>query len=68
LYICIVPALTKCALLTSFKHTIGETAAYRYLQSDFANKLSGAGGLQVFDDRPEGNGLVVEDVSSVTAA
>ncbi|CAO3592382.1 unnamed protein product [Absidia cylindrospora] len=48
-----VSPLTKCALITSFKSVIGEVAGYRYLQSDFANKLSGSEGLQVFDDRAE---------------
>ncbi|KAI8341835.1 hypothetical protein BC941DRAFT_466733 [Chlamydoabsidia padenii] len=48
-----VSPLTKCALITSFKQTIGELPSYRYLQGDLANKLSGSDGFQIFDDRPE---------------
>lgn len=50
----IVSLLTKTALMVSFKNIVGPSSSYQHLQSDYVNKLSGAKGMQVFDDSTEG--------------
>lgn len=40
----------KVAILQSIKGAIGDSAAYRNLQSDYASKLSGVSSLLEFDE------------------
>ncbi|CAO3634154.1 unnamed protein product [Cunninghamella blakesleeana] len=61
-----VSPLTKAALMVSFKNIVGSSSSYQHLQSDYVNKLSGAKGMQVFDDSPEAwQWLVLLNASSL---